>query len=62
MDWKQEKIDEAMREAIEEAERRGLGVEETLQFIADSLINHADKDVVAFQEQHNRQRLSYLNS
>ena len=47
VDWKQEKIEEAMREAIEEAERRGLGVEETMQFISDYLINHRDPDVVA---------------
>jgi hypothetical protein len=56
----QDKIDDAMREAAEDAERRGLGIEDTLQFIADALINHADPDIVAFQERHNRQRLRHL--
>jgi hypothetical protein len=57
----QEKIHAAMRAASEEARRQGLGVDETMQFIADALINHPDRDVVAFQERHNRNVRHHLN-
>ena len=57
----QDKIHDAMRAAAEDAERRGLTIEETLQTIADALINHPDPDVVAYQERHNRQRRRRLN-
>jgi hypothetical protein len=57
----QDKIHDAMRAAVEDAERRGLTIEETLQTIADALINHPDLDVVAYQERHNRQRRRHLN-
>jgi hypothetical protein len=57
----QEKIHDAMRAAIEEAKRRGLGIDDAMQFVADALINHSDRDVVAFQEGHNKRALRYLN-
>jgi hypothetical protein len=43
-----------MRLAIEDGKRQGLNVEETMQLIADTLINDPDPDVAAFQERHNR--------
>jgi antitoxin component of RelBE/YafQ-DinJ toxin-antitoxin module len=49
----QEKIDQAMRAAAEEAKQLGLNMEDAMQLIADRLINDPDPDVVAFQEGHN---------
>jgi hypothetical protein len=55
------KIDRAMRAAFEDAQRRGLNMDETLQLVADALINDPDPAVVAFQERHNRQHRRDLN-
>jgi hypothetical protein len=57
----QQKIQCVMRLAIEDAKRYGLNVEETMQLIADRLINDPDPDVVAFQEPHNRHIRRDLN-
>jgi hypothetical protein len=56
-----DKVHRAMREANAKAQRLGLDLETTLQFIADYLINHSDPDVAAFQEDHNKNRRRHLN-
>jgi hypothetical protein len=50
-----------MHLAVEDAKRHGFNVEETMQLIADRLINDPDPDVVAFQERHNRHVRRDLN-
>jgi hypothetical protein len=43
------------------ARERGLFLDEQLQLIADTLINHPDPELRAFQEAHNRQVDKRLN-
>jgi hypothetical protein len=50
-----------MAAAFEDAKRRGLNMDQTLQAVADALINDPDPEVVAFQERHNRHVRRYLN-
>jgi hypothetical protein len=41
----QEKINRAMREAFEDAQRRGLDMDHSLQAVADALINDPDPEI-----------------
>jgi hypothetical protein len=56
-----EKINRAMAAAFEDARRRGLGMDEAMQAVADALINDPDPDIAAFQERHNKEVRRYLN-
>ena len=57
----QEKINRAMAAAFEDAQRRGLDMDQALQAVADALINDPDPEVAAFQERHNRSVRRYHN-
>jgi hypothetical protein len=57
----EEKINRAMAAAVEDAQRRGLDMDHTLQAVADALINDPDPEVVAFQERHNMTVRRHLN-
>jgi cytochrome c553 len=57
----QEKIHRAMAAAAEDARRHGLNIGETMQAIADALINDPVPEIAAFQERHNRHVRRDLN-
>jgi hypothetical protein len=56
-----QKLQTVFNAASSVASARGLSLDETLQLVADSLLNHPDPDLRAFQEAHNRQVRKDLN-
>jgi hypothetical protein len=57
----QKKLQSAIDHAAAIARARDMDLAETLQLVADFLINSPDPDIRAFQERHNRQVRKDLN-
>jgi hypothetical protein len=57
----QAKLQRAFDQCYAEALQRGLSSDQTLQLVADFLINHPDRELREFQERHSRQVRRDLN-